>query len=96
MQLEMKRVIVFVRDIEAVGAFYRDQLGLPVKDKPNDPGWMELDTGTCTLALHSGGAPNQSRRPPKIVFGSKDVGLTRSELMKRGVRLTPHTGLWRT
>ena len=89
MRLEIKRVILFVRDLDAVGAFYRDQLGLPVKEKPNEPGWLELDAGTCTLALHSGGEPNQARRPPKIVFASKDVGLTRSELIKRGVRLTP-------
>ena len=89
MRLEMKRVILFVRDIEAVGAFYQNQLGLPVKDKPIEPGWLELDTGTCTLALHSGGEPNEAHRSPKIVFALRDVEQTRSELVGRGARLAP-------
>lgn len=89
MRLEMKRVILFVRDIEAVGAFYQNQLGLPVKDKPSEPGWLELDTGACTLALHSGGETNESPRSPKIVFASTDVDLTRSELISRGARVAP-------
>jgi len=89
MQLEMKRIILFVRDMDAMAAFYQNQLGLAVRDKPHEPGWLELDTGACTLALHSGGEPNEARRSPKIVFASTDVAATRNELVKQGARVAP-------
>ncbi|MBM3734341.1 MAG: hypothetical protein FJW39_01020 [Acidobacteria bacterium] len=42
--------IVFVSDMGKSVAFYRDWLGL--KLKMESPEWSELDTGSCTLALH--------------------------------------------
>lgn len=43
-------VIIYVRDTEKSVVFYRDKLGMAVK--VNDPGWVELETGATTLALH--------------------------------------------
>lgn len=90
-RLSVKRIILFVKDVETVAAFYRDVLGLPLKDAPADPGWIEFDTGACTLALHSGGAPAAARRPPKIVFAATDVSATRAALIARGAKLGPIT-----
>ena len=89
MQLKINRLILFVQDLATVAAFYREVIGLPVKGTQDQPGWLELDAGACTLALHSGGAPNQARRAPKIVFAASDVEAVRAELIKRGARLGP-------
>lgn len=43
--------IVFVSDMARSVAFYRDALGLPLRFE--SPGWIELDTGGATLALHT-------------------------------------------
>jgi catechol-2,3-dioxygenase len=91
MDLEIKRVILFVRDVAAVAVFYREVLGLRVKNA-DSPDWLEFDAGACTLALHNGGTPNHARRSPKIVFAAADVEGTREELMKRGARLGPVKG----
>ncbi len=47
--------IVFVSDMARSVAFYRDQLGLPLKFE--SPGWSEFATGGATLALHAATAP---------------------------------------
>jgi catechol-2,3-dioxygenase len=89
MQLKINRLILFVQDLPSVASFYRDVIGLPLKGTEEEPGWLELDAGTCTLALHSGGAPNQARRSPKLVFAASDVEAARKELIQRGARLGP-------
>src|SRR5215469_4044396 len=89
MRLKIKRVVLFVRDVGSVAAFYRDVLGLPLKNTEEAPGWLEFDAGACSLALHSGGSPSEIRRSPKIVFAASDVAATREELIKRGARLGP-------
>lgn len=52
--IQMRYVIMFVSDIPAAVAFYRDALGLPLRFQ--SPGWTEFDTGTSTLALHPASA----------------------------------------
>ena len=91
MKLTMKRVILFVRDVPTVGAFYRDVLGLSEVVSPDDPKeWLEFDAGACTIALHHGGVATKGRsRPPKIVFYSEDVGKTRAELIAKGAKFGP-------
>ena len=43
MTLELSRVIVFATDLKALGAFYRDVLGLTPKPTPDDPRtWLEI------------------------------------------------------
>jgi catechol 2,3-dioxygenase-like lactoylglutathione lyase family enzyme len=88
MTLQLRRVILFVQDVTKVGAFYRDVLGLPIKISPDDPkAWLEFEAGSCSIALHDGGAPASGRRQPKIVFYAEDVTQVRAELMARGAKL---------
>ena len=78
-------MIVFAADLKALGAFYRDVLGLPQKPTPDDPRtWLEFHAGACSIALHNGGSVTQSGRPPKIVFYAADVKAARATLNARG------------
>ena len=71
MQLSMRRIVLFTKDMPGMIAFYRDVLGLPlVKD---EPGWKELDAKGCVIALHNGSS-QVGKRPPKIGFWAGDVG----------------------
>jgi predicted enzyme related to lactoylglutathione lyase len=87
---ELMEVILYVQDMGAQVAFYRDLLGLKVKE-PRGEGewagvhWAELDTGSCTLALHTGGQHRLGEDAPKIVFRVSDVPGARHELMRRGI-----------
>jgi predicted enzyme related to lactoylglutathione lyase len=83
-------VILYVQDMDSEVAFYRDVLGLTVKEPPGleDYGqafWVELETGPCTLALHAGGQRRFGADAPKIVFCVADVARTRADLAQAGV-----------
>jgi catechol 2,3-dioxygenase-like lactoylglutathione lyase family enzyme len=65
-------VILYVQDMNAQVAFYRDVLGLKVRQPQqvgdySDVYWLELETGPCVLALHGGGK-RRFGGCPKIVF----------------------------
>ncbi len=63
-------VMVIVSDMRRSVAFYRDNLGLPLKFE--SPDWTEFQTGATTLALHGGGKP---RAPGASASGeAKDAG----------------------
>jgi predicted enzyme related to lactoylglutathione lyase len=87
---ELMEVILYVQDMGAQVSFYRDVLGLEVKE-PLDRGdwtgvhWVELETGSCTLALHVGGQRRLGADAPKIVFRVSDVPAARQQLVQRGV-----------
>ncbi|NIV32200.1 MAG: hypothetical protein GWN58_22780 [Anaerolineae bacterium] len=49
--------------------------------------WVELDTGSCTLALHAGGQRRLGKDAPKIVFRVSDVSAACQELARRGVSM---------
>ena len=84
MQLSMRRIVLFTKDMPGMIAFYRDVLGLPlVKD---EPGWKELDAKGCVIALHNGSS-QVGKRPPKIGFWAGDVAAAREALVARGARL---------
>lgn len=88
------RVILFVRDMKTVTAFYRDKLGLkPIKNVEFDPSeWIEFDAGGCNLALHKAGKPG-GRTRNKFVFASDDPLKARAELIAKGVNMhKPMTG----
>ena len=76
--MKLARVILFVRNMATMTAFYRDVLGLPVKSE--EQGWVEFDG----FALHRGASKPGST---KLAFGSKDVVQTREELIARGARM---------
>ncbi len=78
--------MLFVRDVAGAAAFYRDKLGLQPLGEIT-PEWVEMKTGSCTVALHRVAKPLRQRGKPsaKIVFGVKDVPAAKSLLESRGV-----------
>ncbi len=85
-------VILYVQDMAAQVAFYRDILGLPilyptaVKDFRNEY-WVVLDTGVCKLALHGGGQGKLGADTLKIVFGVGEIHAARAMLVARSVSM---------
>jgi predicted enzyme related to lactoylglutathione lyase len=79
-------VILYVQDMDAQVAFYRDNFGLrvlfPAEETDYDQEyWVTFATGACTLALRLG------QDTPKIVFGVADIDAARSDLLSRGVKV---------
>jgi len=92
---ELMEVILYVQDMNAQVAFYRDKFGLEVtypqgvRDFSNEF-WVTLATGQCTLALHGvhgGGRRRLGEDAPKIVFRARDIEAARRELLDQGVAL---------
>lgn len=86
----MIEVILYVQDMQAMVAFYRDQLGLAVETPVDladyrDESWVVFDTGGCKLALHSGGEQQLGADTPMVVFGVADIEQARAVLVERGV-----------
>jgi predicted enzyme related to lactoylglutathione lyase len=86
----LMEVILYVQDMDHQASFYRDVLGLKVKEPQGvqdlgDQHWVELDTGACILALHAGGQRRLGQDAPKIVFRVADVPEARRELLWQGV-----------
>lgn len=84
MALELKRVILFTRNAEAMSRFYGEVLGLALVR--SEPGWREFGAGGCIIALHDGDS-KVGNRPPKLAFYAADVATTRATLMRRGAKL---------
>jgi catechol 2,3-dioxygenase-like lactoylglutathione lyase family enzyme len=81
--------IVFVRDMDRGVAFYRDVLGIPVRFADGE--WSEFEMKGLTLALHRADAmpKNLDQAPiPELCFKALDVGGTRAELVRRGVKVS--------
>jgi lactoylglutathione lyase len=68
MLMQLSHVIVYVSDMQRSIAFYRDQLGFPVKME--SPEWTEFHTGATTLALHHGKPADR----PRIAHGETLAG----------------------
>jgi catechol 2,3-dioxygenase-like lactoylglutathione lyase family enzyme len=85
--LPIARVILYVRDIEKVAAFYQKHFGLKPLPGAED-GWLELGsaTGTCSIALHQAAASQKRASEIKIVFGVKDVRKFRAEREAAGLK----------
>lgn len=88
---DIRYAIAFVSDAERAKRFYRDTLGLRVKFDAG--GWVEMETGGVTLALHDGVKP-----PPAgaghdgphvgIGFAVDSVGKAHAHLAGKGVAFT--------
>ena len=86
----MMEVILYVEDMNAQVAFYRDKLGLNVKSPPDTEDysevfWVELDSGPCTLALHAGGKRRFGEDAPKFVFNVGDILAVRQALVDQDI-----------
>ncbi len=82
-------VLLYVKDLTAMTAFYRDALGLPVAGA--SPGWVELDAGGVRLGLHEipaaiaagiDAGPAREETPFKLIFTADAA-----QLAVRGVTL---------
>jgi catechol-2,3-dioxygenase len=68
------RIILYVRDIQKLAAFYQTHFGL--KPLPGaEESWLEigLPTGDYSIALHQAAASQKRGAEIKIAFGVKDV-----------------------
>lgn len=82
MNLDIRRIILFVDDLAAMTDFYEKTLGLTAVSR--EKGFVDFDAGGCRLALHAG-VSNPGRT--KICFYAADVSKARQELIDRGARM---------
>ena len=82
-EMQLARVILFTRQMEAMIQFYGQVLGL--KQVTDEKGWKEFAAGSTRIALHSG-PESPGRKGPKIVFYARDVAALRATLVARGAR----------
>jgi catechol 2,3-dioxygenase-like lactoylglutathione lyase family enzyme len=86
--VKLATVIIFVRDLDRMRAFYETLLGLVVVEE--SPGWVRFSTGTSALALHAlahADAPTSPREDSyiKVAFHADDVATERARLAAAGV-----------
>jgi len=89
---ELMELILYVEDMPAQIAFYRDVLGMQVKSPLGDgaltdAAWVELESGPCTLALHAGGKRRFGADAPKFVFRVADILAVHRILLERSVAM---------
>lgn len=79
-------VILYVKDAAKTVPFYRDTLGLAVK--VNEGGWVELESGPVTLALHSDDKlpANRQGGEPIVVFNVENIQTAYEALKAKGVQ----------
>jgi predicted enzyme related to lactoylglutathione lyase len=85
--LSIARVILYVKDVAKVAAFYQRYLGLSRLPGSTD-GWIELSAarGECTIALHKASAAQKSGAAMKLVFGVADVASFKRAKEEDGLR----------
>jgi lactoylglutathione lyase len=86
-------VIIYVKDAQKALPFYKDILGMKVKN--DDDNWIELETGATTLALHGNEELKTIARDgqPVLVFSVEDIHGTYKALQAKGIKFNnePHT-----
>ena len=88
--LPVVRIILYVKDIPKVAAFYEEHFGL-VTLPSTEHGWLELKSasGGCTIALHQAAKSQKSGSAVKIVFGTQDVRRFVAERSQAGLKFGP-------
>ncbi len=83
----ISRIILLVRDVERVAAFYKKHFGLRPLDRSED-GWLELAAEGCHLALHPAPASSggRGRSRAKIVFAVADVPAAKRRFAAQGLK----------
>lgn len=83
-------IILHVKDLPGQLAFYRDTLGLAVKNDDGQPSARaELVAGACSLVLDASLSPVPAHNRTRLVFKVSDVEQKRVELAAKGVRIGP-------
>ena len=91
MLMRLQYVIVYCSDMKRSIAFYRDQLGFPLKRE--SPEWSEFHCGPVTLALHIGKPAQKATWVPgetpagraRLVFEVRDIEAFHREMKEKGV-----------
>jgi predicted enzyme related to lactoylglutathione lyase len=85
--VKIARVILYVKDVAGVAAFYERHFGLR-RLAGGSVGWIELATedGGCTVALHKAAVSQKSGAAMKLVFGVEDVETFKAERERDGLR----------
>jgi predicted enzyme related to lactoylglutathione lyase len=86
----LSRVILYVKDIPRVAAFYEAFFGMK-RIAPAETGWLELEspTGGCLIALHQASKAQKSGAAVKLVFGVQDVQAFKDASAARGLKFGP-------
>ncbi len=89
MTVSLGGVMLFVKDMKKVIAFYSDVIGLtPDEDQPFPANrFYRFDTGECKLCLHSASKPNEGRQ--KLILHVESVSAVHQDLKAKGLRLRP-------
>ena len=85
MATQLTYAIKFVSDMKRAVAFYRDELGLPLKFE--SPEWSEFATGPTTLALHCASAEHAAGTV-QLGFGVADARAFHQEKSAAGLKFT--------
>lgn len=90
MPTPIARIILYVKDISKVAAFYQRHFGLQPLPS-SEPGWLELVGApcSCSLALHQASSAQKSGAAVKIVFGVADVRRFKAECEQAGLPFGP-------
>jgi predicted enzyme related to lactoylglutathione lyase len=88
--IALSRVVLYVRDIPAVAAFYQQHFGLQPA-APAEPGWLELapPDGGCAIALHQAAVSQKRGSEIKLVFGVADVHAFKATCAAAGLQFGP-------
>jgi predicted enzyme related to lactoylglutathione lyase len=84
---QITRVILYVRDIPKVAAFYQRFFNMSPLPGATDS-WLELaaSSGGCAIALHQAAVSQKSGAAMKIVFGVADVQSFKLAAEKNGLK----------
>jgi predicted enzyme related to lactoylglutathione lyase len=84
------RIILYVKNIPKVAAFYEKHFGL-VPRPGASAGWIELagPSGGCTIALHQASKGQKSGAAMKIVFAVADVSAFCAMQKRAGLKFGP-------
>ncbi len=88
----LSMVMLGVRDMEKSVSFYRDKLGIQVRQQ--FPGFAFLDTGSVSVILSEGLAKNSANvaGATEVIFTVEDVRAAAETLEKKGIEFVqgPH------
>jgi catechol 2,3-dioxygenase-like lactoylglutathione lyase family enzyme len=83
----VSRVILYVKNIEKVAAFYEEIFGMR-RIPSRGTGWLELESpsGGCRVALHQAAKGQKSGAAVKLVFGVLDVVAFAAAAQAKGLK----------
>ena len=84
------RVILYVKDIKKVAAFYQRHFDMR-QHGVSTVGWLEISSidGGCTIALHQAAKSQRSGAAVKIIFGVRDIGAFKAKCAIDGLEFGP-------